>query len=109
VQDFAVRVLEATHPSKPGGGGGVGGGGPGIVQKYVRFGGSPRGAQAMLLGAKIRALLAGRFAVSIDDVKAVARPTLRHRLILNFEGEAQGIDPDTIIDAILAETRAGAP
>jgi MoxR-like ATPase len=98
VQDFVVRVLEATHPQMKGG--------PGIVQKYVRFGGSPRGAQAMLLGAKIRALLAGRFAVSIDDVKAVARPTLRHRLILNFEGEAQGIDPDTIVDAILAETRS---
>jgi len=100
VQDFAVRVLEATHPQQKGG--------PGIVQKYVRFGGSPRGAQAMLLGAKIRALLAGRFAVSVDDVKAVARPTLRHRLILNFEGEAQGVDPDTIIDAILAETRTDA-
>jgi MoxR-like ATPase len=96
VQDFCIRVLEATHPRD---------GGPGLTRKYVRYGGSPRGAQACLLGAKIRALLDGRFAPSTDDVRAVARPTLRHRLILNFEGEAEGIDPDTIIDGILSETR----
>jgi len=97
VQDFAVRVLQATHPDgkSPA---------PGIVRKFVRYGASPRGAQACLLAAKIRALLDGRFAVSCADVKAVARPTLRHRLILNFEGEAEGIDPDTIIDGILQET-----
>jgi MoxR-like ATPase len=95
VQDFAIRVLEATHPN---------GKSPELTRKYVRYGASPRGAQACLLGAKIRALLDGRFAVSCADVKAVARPTLRHRLILNFEGEAEGIDPDTVIDQILVET-----
>jgi MoxR-like ATPase len=101
VQDFAVRVLEGTHPpvdendKRPK---------AGLVRKYVRYGASPRGAQACLLGAKIRALLDGRFAVGCDDVRATARPTLRHRIILNFEGEAEGVDPDRIIDAILAET-----
>ena len=98
VQDYAVRLLEATHPpslksDKR----------PGLVARYVRFGASPRGAQACLMAAKIRALLDNRFAPSTDDIKAVAKPTLRHRLILNFEGEAEGIDPDTVIDGILAE------
>ena len=99
VQDFAIRVLEATHPPQnpkaPC---------PPLTRKYVRYGASPRGAQACLLGAKIRALLDGRFAASSADVRAVAKPTLRHRIILNFEGEAEGIDPDTIIDSILQET-----
>jgi MoxR-like ATPase len=94
VQDFAIRILEATHPGDKA---------PALTRKYIRYGASPRGAQACLLGAKIRALLDGRFAVSCADVKAVARPTLRHRLILNFEGEAEGIDPDTVIDQILVE------
>jgi MoxR-like ATPase len=98
VQEFAIRVLEGTHPptdpKSPS---------PPLTRKYVRYGASPRGAQACLLGAKIRALLDGRFAASTDDIKAVAKPTLRHRIILNFEGEAEGIDPDTIIDGILAE------
>ena len=95
VQDFAVRVLQATHPSENS---------PGLTKKFVRYGGSPRGAQALLLAGKIRALLDGRYAVSCDDVRQVAKPTLRHRIILNFEGEAEGIDPDTILDAILKET-----
>ncbi len=95
VQDFALRVLEATHPSE---------GAPAATKKYVRYGSSPRGAQALLLGAKIRALLDGRFAVAAKDVREVAKPALRHRLILNFEGEAEGIDPDSIVDQILAAT-----
>jgi MoxR-like ATPase len=102
VQDFAVRVVEGTHPSanndnRPGV--------PPLTKKYVRYGASPRGAQSILLGAKIKALLDGRFAVSTDDIRAIAAPALRHRLILNFEGEAEGIDPDTIIDSILSETK----
>jgi MoxR-like ATPase len=99
VQDYAIRVLEGTHPNAdpkaPV---------PPLTRKYVRYGASPRGAQACLLGAKIRALLDGRFAASCEDVRQVARPALRHRLILNFEGEAEGVDPDTIIDAIIKET-----
>ncbi len=95
VQDFALRVLEGTHPSKAA---------PEVTRKYVRYGSSPRGAQALLLGAKIRALLDGRFSVAAEDVRAVAKPALRHRLILNFEGEAEGIDPDSIVDQLLNVT-----
>jgi MoxR-like ATPase len=98
VQDFAVRVVEGTHPTDVAGV-------PPLTKKYVRYGASPRGAQAILLAAKIKALLDGRFAVSTDDIRYVARPALRHRLILNFEGEAEGVDPDTIIDSILSETK----
>jgi MoxR-like ATPase len=96
VQDYAIRVLEATHPetaeTTP------------MVKKYVRYGSSPRGAQAMLLAAKIRALLSGRFAVSIDDIRATTTPALRHRVILNFEGEAEGIPTDAVIADILQKT-----
>jgi MoxR-like ATPase len=95
VQDFAVRVLQATHPESAKV--------PALTKKYVRYGASPRGAQACLLSAKIRAVLAGRFAVASSDIRASAKPTMRHRIILNFEGEAEGIDPDQIIDGILNE------
>jgi MoxR-like ATPase len=101
VQDFCVRFVEGTHPEAR-----DGRGVPPLTKKYVRYGSSPRGAQACLLAAKIKALLDGRFAVSTDDLRYVAKPALRHRLILNFEGEAEGIDPDTIIDSILSETAA---
>ena len=94
VQDYAIRVLQATHPG--------GEEATGLVKRYVRTGASPRGVQAMLLAAKIGALFASRFAASIDDVKAVAAPALRHRLLLSFEGEAEGIRPDAIIAEILA-------
>ncbi|HLV64945.1 MAG TPA: MoxR family ATPase [Polyangiaceae bacterium] len=93
VQDFAIRVLQATHPN--------GEGAPRSVTRYVRTGASPRGVQAMLLGAKVRALYEGRFAASIDDVRATAKPALRHRLLLSFEGEAEGVRPDTLIGDIL--------
>jgi MoxR-like ATPase len=96
VQDYGIRVLQATHPetteATP------------MVKKYVRYGSSPRGAQAMLLGAKIRALLDGRFAVSVDDIRKVAAPALRHRTMLNFEGEAEGIGTDAVIAEILEKT-----
>ena len=93
VQDYAIRVLEATHPDREDA--------PDLVRRYVRFGASPRGAQACLLAAKIQALFDGRFAASTDDVRAVAKPALRHRVILNFEGEAEGVERDTILDRIL--------
>ncbi|MCD6497324.1 MAG: MoxR family ATPase [Deltaproteobacteria bacterium] len=93
VQDYLLRILEATHPEH----------GPAATRKYVRYGASPRGAQGMMLGAKIRALLDGRYAVSCDDVRQVAAPSLRHRIILNFEGEAEGVATDDIITEILSE------
>jgi len=97
VQDYAVRVLQATHPETPEA--------PATSKKYLRYGASPRGLQAIILAAKIRALLEGRYAVAIDDIKVVAPPALRHRLILNFEGEAEGVRADAIIAEILKSTR----
>ena len=97
VQDYAIRVLEATHPERPGA--------PDLVKRFVRFGASPRGAQACLLAAKIRAIFEGRFAASIDDVRAVAHAALRHRMILNFEGEAEGVETDAILDRIIETTK----
>ena len=95
VQDYAIRLVLATHPEKAEA--------PDVTRRYVRFGASPRGAQALLLVGKITALLDGRFNVSAEDVRNVAKPCLRHRLILNFEGEAERIDTDTIIDEILTK------
>jgi len=97
VQDFAVRVLQATHPDGPSA--------PDTVKRFVRFGSSPRGAQALLLAAKIRALIEGRFAASADDVRAVALPALRHRMILNFEGEAEGVKTDDVLQDVLARVK----
>jgi MoxR-like ATPase len=95
VQDYAVRLLLATHPG--------GADAPESVGRFVRTGASPRGAQALLLAAKIRALIDGRFAASIDDVKAAALPALRHRVLLNFEGEAEGVKTDGVLTEILAK------
>src|ERR687895_1897594 len=96
VMAYAIRILRGTHPETDRI--------PEIVRTYVRYGASPRGAQAIVLGAKISALLDGRFNVSYADVQAVAAPALRHRVILNFEGEAEGISTDSIVRAIIAET-----
>jgi len=101
VMAYAIRILRATHPDTERV--------PEIVRSYVRYGASPRGAQAMVLGAKIHALLDGRFNVAYADVQAVASPALRHRVILNFEGEAEGITTDSIVRAILAETPTEPP
>ena len=101
VQDYAVRVLQATHPDSPEA--------PDLAKRFVRYGGSPRGAQALLLAAKIRALFDGRFAASIDDIRAVVHPALRHRILLNFEGEAEGVKTDQVIDAILKSVAEAKP
>jgi MoxR-like ATPase len=93
VQDYAVRLLQATHPTEKGA--------LDAVKRFVKFGASPRGAQALLLAGKIRALFDGRFAASIDDVKAVTLPALRHRVLLNFEGEAEGVKTDDVLGEIL--------
>jgi MoxR-like ATPase len=98
VQEHAIDLLESTHPGRkrlP------------RVERFVRFGASPRGAQAMLLAAKARALFDGRFSASTADVRAAALPALRHRIILNFEGEAEGVRPEQMIEDILAAVPAG--
>jgi MoxR-like ATPase len=74
---------------------------PQLVRDYVRYGASPRGAQALVTAGKISALLDGRFNVSIDDIRAAALPALRHRIILNFEGEAEGITSEAVVRSIL--------
>ncbi len=96
VQDFIVRCVLATHPQ--------GQFAVGMVNQFLRVGASPRAAQAITLGAKVRALLDGRFHVSFNDAKQVAIPAMRHRVILNFEGEAEGITTDMVLEKLLAET-----
>jgi MoxR-like ATPase len=93
VSAYAVSILAATHPDQPRA--------PELAREYVRYGGSPRGAQALVTAGKIGALLDGRFNVSIDDIRAAAMPALRHRIILNFEGEAEGITTEAVIRSIL--------
>src|SRR5713101_4942489 len=82
---------------------------PDVTRRFVRYGASPRGAQALVLGAKVRALADGRYNVSVDDLRAVALPALRHRLILNFEGEAEGVDVARLIGELVeaAESMGG--
>ncbi|HDZ22304.1 hypothetical protein LCGC14_0203520 [marine sediment metagenome] len=98
VTDYVSRVVLATHPTDDA---------PAIAHKYVRYGASPRAGQAMVLAAKVRALREGRANVAFEDIAAVAQAALRHRLILSFEGQADGADPDDIIQKILAETPRG--
>src|SRR2546430_2868446 len=95
VQDYAIRCVLATHPqgqySVP------------MVNQFLRVGASPRAAQAITLAAKVRALLDARFHVSFQDIKDVAIPAMRHRLILNFEGEAEGITTDMVLERIISD------
>ncbi|MEM6798508.1 MAG: MoxR family ATPase [Planctomycetota bacterium] len=93
VQHFLIQVVRATHPESEDA--------PEQVKKFVRHGASPRGAQAMLAASRARALLQGRFHVSREDVAAVAIPALRHRMILSFEGEADGVRTDDVIRQVL--------
>jgi MoxR-like ATPase len=92
---YAVGVLAATHPDSSRA--------TSLVRQYVRYGGSPRGAQALVTAGKILALMDGRFNVSADDIRAAALPALRHRVILNFEGEAEGISTEAVVRSILDE------
>lgn len=96
VQEYAIRIVMSTQPTTqfahP------------LTKKYLRYGASPRGAQALVLGGKVRALLNGRAEVSTEDIRAVVLQALRHRVILNFEGEAERINPDTILTAIVKDT-----
>jgi MoxR-like ATPase len=93
VRALASTIIMATHPLWEQA--------PESARRFIRYGASPRGAQALVLGAKVRALTEGRFNVSVEDLRALAAPALRHRIILNFEGEAEGIDTDTLIAQIV--------
>ena len=97
IQEYAVRLVLATHPGHEEA--------HTLTRQYVRYGASPRGAQALVIGAKIRALLDNRVHVSTGDVRAVAMPVLRHRVLLNFEGEAERVETDSIVEAILRDTK----
>jgi MoxR-like ATPase len=98
VRALASTIIMATHPLWEHA--------PEAARRFIRYGASPRGAQALVLGAKVRALAAGRFNVSVDDLRAMAAPALRHRIILNFEGEAEGIDVDTLIGQVVESAEA---
>src|SRR5438552_426145 len=98
IRDFASAIVMATHPQWEGA--------PDTTRRFVRYGASPRGAQALVLGAKVRALAEGRYNVSMEDIKALAAPALRHRIILNFEGEAEGVDTDNLVEQLVAAAEA---
>ncbi len=95
IKEYAVRLLLATHPDQEDT--------PEKVRRYVRYGASPRGLQALIMTARVRALLEGRYNVSTEDIRAVAYPTLRHRLLLNFDGLADDITAEQLIDIIIEE------
>lgn len=92
VAEYLMDLILKTHPENPEA--------PEVVRQYVRYGASPRGAQAVLQAARIFALLAGRYHVAYEDIKQAAKPALRHRIFLNFEGMAEGKTPDEIIEAL---------
>ncbi len=93
VKEYIAKLILATHPENENA--------SPLVKKYVRYGVSPRGGQALVLGAKVTALMAGRYNVAFDDVQRVAKAALRHRLLLNFDGLAEGIKADDVIDELL--------
>src|SRR5205085_10540875 len=101
VQDYAIRLVMATHPQ--------GEFAATATNKFLRFGASPRGAQAIVLAAKVRALLEGRYNVSFEDIRSVYLPALRHRVLLNFEAQAENIASDTILTEVLNEVKEKAP
>jgi len=100
VREYAARLVMATHPESEAA--------ADTARRFVRYGASPRGMQALILAGKVRALSQGRFNVAMEDIRALAMPALRHRLILNFEGEAEGADPDDVLAAALGELDASA-
>ncbi len=93
VIDYASRLVLALNPDQPGAGE--------AVREYVRLGPSPRGAQALALAGRVVALLAGRFTLSVDDIREVALPALRHRVLLSFDAERQAISADDIVKGAL--------
>jgi MoxR-like ATPase len=101
VQDYAIRLVLATHPG--------GEFAAGDTNKYIRCGASPRGAQALVLAAKVRALLEGRYNVSFEDVRRVYLPAMRHRILLNFEAQAENIPSDVVLEKLLKEVKEKGP
>jgi MoxR-like ATPase len=101
VQDYAIRLILATHPrgefAVP------------ETNQYIRCGASPRGAQALVLAGKVRALLEGRYNVSFEDLRRSYLAALRHRVLLNFEAQAEGVEPDAILTKVLQQVREKAP
>jgi MoxR-like ATPase len=95
VQDYAIRLLLATHPNSDYS--------TDETNRFLRAGGSPRGAQALILAAKLRALLEGRYNASFADIKAVFLPAMRHRVLLNFEAQAENVISDSVLTAILTK------
>ncbi|HUU73250.1 MAG TPA: MoxR family ATPase [Burkholderiales bacterium] len=93
VMEYAIAITLATHPESEQG--------HELARKYVRFGASPRGVQSLILGAKVNALMSGRVHVSCEDIRDVTKPALRHRVLLNFEAEAERIETDAILQTIL--------
>jgi MoxR-like ATPase len=93
VRDLASLIVLASHPQWDRA--------PEAARRFIRYGASPRGAQALVLGAKVRALAEGRYNVSVEDLRAMAAPALRHRIILNFEGEAEGVESDILISQLV--------
>jgi len=95
VREYALGIVLATHPGSPAA--------TEMANRFVRYGASPRGAQALILGGKVKALLDGRYNVSFDDVRKVAAAALRHRVLLNFEGAAEGIQTDVLVADVLGK------
>jgi len=97
VLDYALRLVLATHPEREES--------PEVVKRYIRYGASPRGAQAIVTTSKVRAIMEGRYNVSFDDIRYTAYPALRHRIFLNFEGMAEGKSPDDLIGDIISQLK----
>ena len=95
VRDFAVAILKATHPAEK----------AGEFSRFIRYGASPRGIQSMILAAKAYALIDGRHNTGFEDIRRAAYPSLRHRIILSFEGEAESVTPDSLIESILKSVK----
>jgi MoxR-like ATPase len=99
VVDFAVSLTRATRPKEPGT--------PPFINEWLTWGAGPRAAQYLVLGAKAKAVMSGRLNVGCDDVRAVAKPVLRHRLFTNFNADAEGITTDKVVERLLEVVREG--
>ena len=93
IKDYAIRLVMATHPDSRFS--------TEMAKQYILYGASPRGVQSLVLAGKVLALLEGRYNVSIVDIKTIAKPALRHRIIMNIKGESEGIDEDDLIEEII--------